>query len=241
MAIIQSGVSGNRVAIVDPKMLGLHVTERPPEVLGSYQIAAQTGALTGVSAASSIYEFRWAPAVPTIVCQIRRIEIGLITTTVFTAAQNLIYSLFICRNFTTSATGGNTLTQATAVASVQNKLRTSMVPTAFSTGGSINIATTGPLTTGTRVRDTNPITYIHAPGTAALTTLQGVSVVPMYLQQHGDYPITLAQNEGFEIVNTVTMGAGGVVSVYINVEWTEAISQRLEIPGGGVGTTPIQY
>jgi hypothetical protein len=241
MAIIQSGVSGNRVAIVDPTMLGLHMTERPPQVLGSYQIAAQTGALTTISSNNVIYEFRWAPAAPTIVCQIRRIEIGLITTTAFGTAQNLIYSLFINRNFTTSGSGGSTLVQATNTTSVQNKLRTSMVPTAFSTGGTINIASTVALTSGTRVRDTNPITYIHAPGTAALTTLQGVSVVPMYLQQHGDYPITLAQNEGFEIVNTVTMGATGVVSVYINVEWTEAISQLLEIPDDGVGTRPIQY
>jgi len=241
MAIIQSGVSGNRVAIVDPTMLGLRVTERLPEVLGSYQITTSSLALTGLAANATIFSFRWAPAVPTIICQIRRIEIGVFVATAFGTAQNLIYSLFINRNFTAAATGGADLTQATAATSVQNKLRTSMVPTAFSTGGNIQISSGTALSPGSRVRDTNPIAYIHVPGTASLSTLPGVSMVPMYQQQHGDYPITLAQNEGLEIVNTVAMGATGVFSVYINVEWTEAISQLLEIPGSGVGNTPIQY
>ena len=40
----------------------------------------------------------------------------------------------------------------------------------------------------------------------------------------GDYPLVLATNEGFNIMNLVAMGAGGVGTLYVNMEVAEAAS-----------------
>lgn len=37
----------------------------------------------------------------------------------------------------------------------------------------------------------------------------------------GDYPLVLAQNEGFNIMNLVAMGAAGVGTLYVNMELAE--------------------
>jgi hypothetical protein len=40
----------------------------------------------------------------------------------------------------------------------------------------------------------------------------------------GDYPLILAQNEGFIITNDVVMGAVGVIRLQVNIEFAEVTS-----------------
>ena len=52
-----------------------------------------------------------------------------------------------------------------------------------------------------------------------------LSPSPNNLLSHdsGDYPLVLAQNEGFNIMNLILMGVGGVGVFYANVELAEAV------------------
>jgi hypothetical protein len=237
MAIIQSGVIGSTLVNIDPTMLALRNAERPPEILGSYGISGVSGLLTTVAASGIVFSFRWAPANSNLVCQIRRVEVGFSITTIFGTAQPLQYSMFVNRNFTVSASGGTGLTPSQATAQNMYKFKTAGAPTAFTNGGDIRIASTGALSGGTRVQDTNPIGYVNAFATATTSDRQAFSSYPIYQHQFGDYPLTLAPNEGFEIQNAILMGASGVINLTVNVEWQEMYNQ----PASVFGTTAVQY
>ena len=215
MAIIQSGANSTVLQSVDPTMLAARVTERPPEILGAYGLGLTSGALTGVAAGGTVYSFRWAPATSTLLCMIRRVEIGFSTTTAFTAAQSLQYSLQIARNWTASDTGGTT---ALFTQTNTGKFRTVMPTSAFAGGGQLMIATTGANTAGTRTLDTQTLGFAQGSSTALATSL---TAVPIFQQQSGDYPLIFAANEGFIINNVQAMGAAGVINLTVNVEWME--------------------
>ena len=215
MAIIQSGANSTVLQTVDPTMLAARTSERPPEILGSYQMGLTSGALTVVAAGGTVYSFRWAPAVTTNLCMVRRIEVGFSTVTAFTAAQSLQYSMQVARNWTASDTGG---TAAAFTQTNTGKMRTVMPTSAFAGGGQIMIATTGANTAGTRTLDTQAMAFTAGSSTAVGTSL---TTLPIWQHQSGDYPLILAANEGFIINNVQTMGAAGVINLVVNVEWME--------------------
>lgn len=215
MAIIQSGANSTVLQTVDPTMTAARVTMRPSELLGAYEIGLTSGALTAVAAGATVYSFRWAPAVSTNLCLIRRVEIGFSTITAFTAAQSLQYSLQIARQWTTNDTVG---TIAAFTQTNTGKMRTSMPTSSFAAGGQIMIATTGAITAGTRTLDTQAMAFVSGSSTAIATSMPNT---PLIQQQTGDYPIILASNEGFIINNVQLMGAAGVINLYVNVEWFE--------------------
>lgn len=215
MAIIQSGANSTVLQTIDPTMTAAHVSVRPPEILGAYQMGLTSGALTGVAAGATVFSFRWAPATSTQLCMIRRIEIGFATTTAFTTAQSLQYSMQAARQWTASDTGG------TAAAFTQTntaKLRTSMPTSAFAGGGQIMIANTAANTAGTRTLDTQAMSFAPATSNAVAATMP---LTAIFQHQTGDYPLILANNEGFIINNVQAMGAAGVGNFTVNVEWME--------------------
>ena len=215
MAIIQSGANSTVLQTVDPTFLTARVSERPPEILGAYSIGLTSGALTAVAAGATVYSFRWAPATTTQLCMVRRVEIGFSTTTAFGTAQALQYSMQVARNWTASDTGGTT---ALFTQTNTGKMRTVMPTSAFAGGGQIMIATTGANSAGTRTLDTQAMMFTQGSSTAIATTL---TTVPLFQHQPGDYPLILANNEGFIINNVVLMGATGVINLTVNVEWME--------------------
>lgn len=215
MAIIQSGANSTILQTIDPTMLAARTSERPPECLGAYSMGLTSGALTVAAAGSTVYSFRWAPAVTTNLCMIRRVEIGFSTITAFTAAQSLQYSMQIARQWTASDTGG---TAALFTQTNTGKMRTVMPTSAFAGGGQIMIANTGANTAGTRTLDTQAMAFTQGSSTALATTMLNN---PIYQHQTGDYPLILAANEGFIINNVQVMGAVGVINLTVNVEWME--------------------
>lgn len=215
MAIIQSGANSTVLQTIDPTMLAARISERPPECLGSYSMGLTSGALTVVAAGGTVYSFRWAPAVSTQLCMIRRVEIGFSTITAFGAAQTLQYSMQIARQWLTSDTGG---TAALFTQTNTGKMRTTMPTSAFAGGGQIMIANTGANSAGTRTLDTQAIAFTQGSSTALATTMLNN---PIYQHQSGDYPLILAANEGFIINNVQLMGATGVINLTVNVEWME--------------------
>lgn len=216
MAIIQTAAASSGSAVVDPTFQAIRISERPPEVLGAYQYAITSGALTVVAAGALVYSFRFNPAVTTNLCMIRRVEIGFSTITAFGAAQSLQYSMQIARSFTAVDSGGTSgaFTQANT-----GKMRTTMPTSQMSlTGSNIQIANTGAMTAGTRTLDTQPIAFLSGTSSAVGATLPSTAI---YQHQSGDYPLILGYQEGFILNNVQTMGATGVINLTVNVEWME--------------------
>lgn len=215
MAIIQSGAASTTLMTVDPTFLAARTSERPPEILGAYSIGLTSGALTVVAAGGTVFSFRWAPPTSTQLCMVRRVEVGFSTVTAFTTAQALQYSMQVARNWTASDTGG---TAAAFTQTNTGKMRTTMPTSAFAGGGQIMIANTGANSAGTRTLDTQAMMFLQGSSTAIATTLPSA---PIYQHSPGDYPLILANNEGFIINNVTVMGAAGVINLTVNVEWME--------------------
>ena len=218
MAIIQTAAASSGSAVVDPTFQAIRFSERPPEILGAYQLAATSGSLTTVAAGGPVFSFRWNPSTTTNLCMIRRVEISFATTTAFTAAQSLQYSMTIARSFTVNDSAGTSLSLAQANT---GKMRTTMPSSAFTSSGNIQIANTGALTAGTRTLDSYPMSYASIAGPAATPIPTAFPLTPIYQHQSGDYPLILANNEGFIITNTIVMGAAGVGLLTVAVEWME--------------------
>jgi hypothetical protein len=215
MAIIQSGANSTVLQTVDPTFLAARFTERPPEILGAYQMGLTSGALTVVAAGGTVFSFRWAPATTTQLCLVRRVEVGFSTITAFGTAQSLQYSMQVARQWTASDTGG---TAASFAQTNTAKMRTTMPTSAFAGGGQIMIATTGANSAGTRTLDSQAMAFTNGTSSAIATTLPAT---PIWQHQSGDYPLILANNEGFIINNVQLMGATGVINLVVNVEWME--------------------
>ena len=212
MAGIESPSSGSGLEI-DATMKAARTTLRPMEALAWMLIGARSGALTGAAANGAVFSFRNLAANPIIV---RRVGVGFVCTTGFTAAQELAFGLIAARGFTASDTVGT----AIALTGSNAKARTSL-GTLTSVDCRISAAVT--LTAGTKTLDAN---HLGVAGGFAGAAIAGVVLAPAgnNLLQHdpGSYPLVLAQNEGFNILNLVAMGAAGVGTLYVNLELAEA-------------------
>jgi hypothetical protein len=211
MAIIQSGGAAGTALLVDASFGAARTTMRPMDVLGWNSVGVASGLVTGLAANATIFSLRNLSGNPVLV---RRVGVGFVTTTAFTAAQMVSFGLLVARSFTASDSSG------TAVSFTGNngKHRSLLgTPTSLD----CRIATTAALTAGTRTVDANAL-GVQAGWSGAA----GTSVVPALnnLLSHdtGDYPLVLAQNEGLLITNLTAMGAGGVGVATVAIEFAEA-------------------
>ena len=94
----------------------------------------------------------------------------------------------------------------------------------IATNGDMRIASTAALTAGTRTLDSQALSVSHGWGGSVLLTTGAYQPqqIIMYENLPGDTPLILQSNEGIVINNIVAMGAGGVFTVAVNVEWTES-------------------
>lgn len=212
MAGIESPTTGTGLE-VDATMKAARVSIRPAEVLGWQSVGVQSGAIATVAANGPVFSLR---NISTKLIIIRRVGIGFIATTGFTAAQKLDFGLTVARNFTASDSGGT----AIAFTGSNGKHRTSLgTPSSLDA----RIATTAALTAGTRTLDTNALAMI---GGYAAALGVGAIIAPalnnMFTHDAGDYPLVLAQNEGLILSPLTTMGAGGAGNLFVNLEFAEA-------------------
>jgi hypothetical protein len=213
MAIIESTVG--TATDVDAAFKALRVSLRPSEVLGWFSLGVPTGNLTGVAVNGAIFSLRNIGTNPLI---IRRVGLNLVTTTGFTAAQELRFALNIQRAFTASDSGGTQV----AFTGSSNKHRTSL---GTLTSVDCRIATTSALTAGTKTSDVNDLTIVQAYAAAAAVGVTVPSSMNNLLSHDaGDYPIILVQNEGINIFNRIVWGAAGVGVAAVNIELAEATS-----------------
>lgn len=220
MAIQVQG-NGGTVAEVETAFRSNRVTIYPqdPGTLGCYSLAVDNGATAmaaGLAAAAPIFAFRWGSS---NVAMIRRVAISAYNiTTAFTAGRGT-FDMFVARAWSASDTGG---TAVAFSASKSNAKRTSMGATLVT---DVRISATATLTAGTRTLDTNPIAkvgMIVPPTTINYNLLAGQNVVLWQRDSSDEYPLVLAQNEGFVI--QATLPATGTWYFGVTVEWAELAS-----------------
>lgn len=190
--------------------------------VGHYRVAAATGLTTGLAAGNPIFSARWGGVTP-MRPLILRLEVFGALITPFTAAQEVSAAAFIARGFTAADTGGTPLTLSGTNAGVQNSLA-DVPPTC-----TINVATTGTLTAGTRTLDANPFLYIAGAQTLAAANAGSLSIYDeFHVQSDQEFPFNLqnaqalaANAEGIVVTVPTAQGAGGTVRYVIEMEWLE--------------------
>jgi hypothetical protein len=205
---IQIQGNGGTTQEVDATFRAARVSLRPAEVIGYYSVSGASGALTGVAANGPVFSFRNTGSNLILV---RRVSIAFVTTTAFTAAQGLAYQLLRANSFTGSDSGGTALFTAG-----QNKHRNSF--TNIASAPDIRISSTGALTAGTRTLETAGMGFANGSSTAVGTSMPTEDLLRY---DSGDYPLVLAQNEGFVVTNGIAMGAAGVIRLQVSVEFAE--------------------
>ena len=219
MAIIQSGVSGTTLMTVDPTYTAGRVTQRPVEQLGSYSVSLFTGAYTVAAANTPMFSMRFVAgsAGQAQIAMIQRIALVIVPTVAMTTAQQVSYGAYVARSFSAVDSGG----AAATLTGNNNKLRTSMTTTQLAATGDMRISTTGTLTAGTRTLDSQAFAVASAWVPSTLVA-QPIQQVILYENFAGDQPLVLATQEGIIINNLILMGAAGVLSIGVTVEWTES-------------------
>lgn len=179
-------------------------------LLGAYSKSMTSGTIAASLAANSpVFAFRYGG---TGIAVIRRVNVSIANTATAFVAGNGSLSMISARAFTASDTGGT----AGTLTGNNGKLRTSLATTAVS---QIMIANTGTNSAGTRTLDTDPMASI-ALGFTTTAGSQILGNTALYEpSQAGDYPLELANNEGFVIQATVA-GTGTWV-LQVRVDWEE--------------------
>lgn len=207
MAVQQQGFSGV-VDEVDATFRARRISIRPPEIINWNSISGVSGLLTAVAAAGPVFSFRNSG---TNLIMVRRVAVGFVTTTAFAAAQGLYYNLIKANAFTVSDSAGTAIYTAGA-----NKHRNSF--TNIASAPDVRIASTAALTAGTRTLETAPLSTVCGTSNAVGASMQ-TSLI--FSHDPGDYPLILAQNEGFVVTNGIAMGAVGVINLLVNMEFAE--------------------
>ena len=214
---------GGTVAEVGQDMRALKFEAKPTDMqcLGAYAYGGTTGILPAALAGSSeIFQFRWTDA--TRYAVIRKIKISAcVTTTFFAAGVPVTIDMVKSTGWSAQGTGGTAVSPAATI-----KKRTSL-PSSLVASGDIRIATTAALGAGTKTLEGNSMAYIVAPGPIT-ASLNGMIIPPgtiLWQAEIGDgeYPLVLAQNEGFSI-RSVAVPATGTWQATVDVQWAEVAS-----------------
>lgn len=204
--------STGTLAEVDSGSLAQRTSIRSLRSLAWNSLGVQSGALTTIAAGGRLFSLR---NTSTNLILVRRVGVGFMTTTAFTAAQALDFALYVARSFTASDSVGTDVSPTTHITKHRTSLATPNV--------AARMAAAAVVSGGTLTQDTLAI-GMAAGGSAGLAT--GLLPTQDNLLQHatGDLPLVLAANEGLTITNVTLMGAVGVVKVYVNLEYAEIAS-----------------
>jgi hypothetical protein len=194
-------------------------TPRPIQV-GSGTVArlhAESGAIAATPAAgNAFFSFRWTSG--SQVCLIKQVRISASVSAAITTAVSTGFGMKVQRSFTANDSGQTTVAFSAAKS---NTLRTSM---AAVNPGLVIISNTGAITAGTRTGDTNYLAGVtFGTGTAVGTTPLAQTII---FDADGDdeWPLILAQNEGFTLEWVQTGHATGSIRVGVDVRWVELAS-----------------
>lgn len=178
---------------------------------GCFQLTSKSGIMAaGLAANAPIYSFRWTSS--SLLALVRRIRIQAWSLGTGFTAGIATFDLFRCTAWTVADTGGLTDT----LTGDNGNLRTAM-PASLLT--EIRHSSTATLTAGTRTRDAQPTDATNFTVTTAAFTTFTASTMKLFERLDAEYPLVLAQNEGFTIQATVP--ATGTWSFQVTPEWDE--------------------
>lgn len=225
MTIIIGGKTVNTGADVDTNTAALRVVQRPNDLAlspyagsGAFAIGVDNGSTVmtaGAQTDAEIFQWRWSD--PTAACVIRSIRVSCGTVIAF-AAGRIKCDLMFATQYTAVGTGGINPSMATQ----RSNLKRSAFPPSQMLATNIRIATTTPLTAGTRTLDTQPIASWQSSAPAAIGPLDtNRGMITLWQRDTGDEtPIILNTDEGFVI--RLTCPATGTYFLGVTVEWYEA-------------------
>lgn len=220
MAVIEGGGSAVVAEVGAAAQKGLHSIVKPTDcgALGHYSVGLLGGIIPAALAANSeIFQFRWSDA--TRFAVVRKVRISAcVTTTFFAAGVPVQIDLVKATAWSAAGTGGTRVTPAALL-----KKRTAMGSTLVA-ASDIAIITTAALGAGTKTLEGTAMGAIVAPGPIT-ASLNGTIIAPgTILYQHevgdGEYPLVLAQNEGF-VIRSVAVPATGTWQIAVQVDWAE--------------------
>lgn len=184
------------------------------DLIGAYRATFVTGLATGLAANASLLAAQWTNA--TFAMRLRAVEVDLLVTAGFTAAQEVGVDVIVARSWTVAPSG------ATAGVLTNNKkvgLDAAMKLAA------VQVAGAGGVTNGTLTIDPNPI--------GAAKVLAGAGVAGPLMSKSWRFdadernePIIFQANEGLLVRTIDAMGAGGVVRGIITLEWDEVLIHK---------------
>lgn len=188
------------------------VSLRPGE--GAYRNGAYSGLVTGVAAAGHLWAARFVASGNRQLAVIQRLRVRAFTVAGYTAAQEVLLSVWGLTAYTAAHTGGAAVTPV--------KKRTSF-PSALMTGR----ASSGTaLTPGTQTLSTDPIASgAYAELAAAATVQKGKIDILLSTEDLILNPIELANQEGLLVRNEILQGAGGTMRLVVEMEWREVESR----------------
>lgn len=179
---------------------------------GSYRDGSYSGLVTGIAGAGHIWAMRWAPAATDArkMAIITRISVKWITIAGFTAAQEVLLSLYKLTSYTVAHSVGTVL--------VPVKKRTIM-PTPIMTG---RISDTAVISGATATVTGDPI------ASGGFSELAAGAAVPkgridfeVSTDDVAQEPLQLVTNEGILLRNEIAMGAGGTARFVVEMDWLE--------------------
>lgn len=195
---------------------------RASKLHGERRMAVVSGALTTVAAGTTTAGHVFACRNPDTTKKVllRYLAVDFNLTTAFGAAQSMGFDVIGATGYTASHTGGTAIDVGSTLANSQ-KIRTNDATSLF-TANCVRIGSTGALTAGTHTLHANPFAqcqkYMGAVGAQIQATL-------LDARDDGDgavrSPWEFGQDEGFVIRNTILMGATGVGSLIVTMEWDE--------------------
>jgi hypothetical protein len=182
----------------------------------SHRFASRTGDTTALAAGAGVFAWRYGGASP-VFGRITQMDIGLVVTTGFTAAQLVGFDLVPGRSFSGSPSGG---TPGTFSPENTEMRAAAKVEASFMVA--IQTATTVALTLNA-TPDTTPF------GIDAVWALAGTAGAR--IRTHYDFTSSeqggwvFAINDGPVVRNLVLQGAGGTVQFFIEAQWDEGLLQ----------------
>ena len=184
-------------------------------VLGQYSVGANTGLLLAATP-GEIFQFRWPDSLR--LCVVRRVTLFGSVSAPFGAspATALQYDMVRATSWTVQGTGGTVLDTTTGTGK-----RRSQMPTSLLTAGDMRIMGVAYLGAGTKTLDSLPMATINGVlATGAVTPVVDNAAILDFKDTELDYPLVLAQNEGFVIRVTSDPGTGSFFTS-VSVEWLE--------------------
>ena len=191
------------------------------DLLGSYRSSFVTGNVTTIAAATAtagfLFSMRFSSAAtPAQSLLIRYLEVEFLLSTAFAAAQEVGFDAVIARSYSASPTGGT----AQTLAAGDGRKRANYLANPFSVAGDVRTASAAAITAGTQTLDGQSI----CRGSMWAGAIGAKLERQVYDYTGLDGGITIANNEGLIIRNTVLMGATGVGA------WKFTVGYDLIIP-----------